>query len=51
MPECLNILVIHVVSLPIHVNVVHLRLSVGGFLFSILLKVRWFCGWIWKELL
>jgi hypothetical protein len=51
MSECLNILVIYVVSLPTYVNVAHLRLSVGEFCFNFCLRLGGFCGWIGKELL
>jgi hypothetical protein len=43
MSECLNILEIYVVSLPIYVNVAHLRLSVGDFYFRFCLRLRGFC--------
>ena len=49
--ECLNMLVIYVVSLPIYVNVAHLCLSVGEFCFRFCLGLEGFCGWIGKELL
>jgi hypothetical protein len=46
MSECLNILVIYVVSLPIYVNVAHLRFECWRVLFSILLKVS---GFLWMD--
>jgi hypothetical protein len=51
MSECLNILVIYVVSLPMYVNVANLRLSVGEFCCRFCLRLGGFCGLTGKELL